>query len=156
MKKTVSLLSILTFLLLFFAIPSKVEAQQYKLIQQEKIAFFTKRLGLTPDEAKLFWPLYNEYQEKREQILKERKVTERYYVANAESLSSSELEKITDRYVGFYKRETELLESYTNEFKKILPIEKVIKIYITEIDFRRHLIQMVRDKKVGQGLRDNR
>lgn len=156
MKKTITFLSILTFLLLLFATTKKVEAQQYKLIQQEKIAFFTKRLDLTPSEAKLFWPLYDEYQEKREQILKERKATEQYYVANAESLSSSELEKITDRYVGFQKRETELLEFYTNEFKKILPIEKVLKIYITEIDFRRHLIQMVRDKKVGQGLRDNR
>lgn len=156
MKKTVSVLSIITFLLLGIMGTAKVEGQQYKLIQQEKIAFFTKRLGLTPAEAKLFWPLYDEYQEKREQILKERKATEQYYIANAESLSSSELEKITDRYVDFHKRETELLEFYTNEFKKILPIEKVLKIYITEIDFRRHLIQMVRDKKVGQGIRDNR
>jgi hypothetical protein len=156
MKKTASIFVILSFALLFIVKPIKVEAQQYKLIQQEKIAFFTKRLGLTPDEAKLFWPIYDEYQKQKEQVLKERKATEKYYITNVESLSSSELEKITDRYVGFHKRESELLEQYTLEFKKILPIEKVLKIYVTEVEFRRHLIQMVRDRKVGQGLRDNR
>jgi hypothetical protein len=26
-----------------------------------KIAFFTKRLNLTPGETEKFWPLYNEY-----------------------------------------------------------------------------------------------
>ncbi len=154
MKKSV--LVILTFLLTFFAGISKVSGQQYKLIQQEKIAFFTKRLGLSTEEAKLFWPLYDEYQTEKDKVLSERKVTENYYITNVESLSSTELEAITDRYVEFHKKETELLEHYTNEFKKILPIEKVLKIYVTEIEFRRHLIQMVRDNKVGQGLRENR
>jgi len=33
-----------------------------------KIAFFTKKMDLSSQEAEKFWPLYNEFQDKRSRI----------------------------------------------------------------------------------------
>lgn len=34
-------------------------------IKAQKIAFFTEKLSLTPEEAQRFWPVYNLYWEKK-------------------------------------------------------------------------------------------
>ena len=38
-------------------------------IESEKVAFLTEKLDLSVKEAQVFWPTYNEYQKKREDIL---------------------------------------------------------------------------------------
>jgi len=35
---------------------------QKQKIETVKIAFFSRQMHLTPEEAKVFWPLYDEYQ----------------------------------------------------------------------------------------------
>ena len=37
----------------------------------EKIAYFTSELDLTPEEAQLFWPVYNMLQDEREKYHRE-------------------------------------------------------------------------------------
>ncbi len=39
------------------------EAQNGNRIEALKIAYITKRLDLSPDEAQKFWPIYNQYAE---------------------------------------------------------------------------------------------
>lgn len=34
-------------------------------IKSQKIAFFTNKIGLTPEEAQVFWPIYNSYWERK-------------------------------------------------------------------------------------------
>jgi hypothetical protein len=39
------------------------DPERREQIESMKIAFLTKRLDLTPEEAKKFWPVYNQYSE---------------------------------------------------------------------------------------------
>ena len=43
-------------------------AQQGKRIEAMRIAFITQRLNLTSEEAQQFWPVYNQFSEKMQQI----------------------------------------------------------------------------------------
>ena len=40
-------------------------------IQAARIALITERLGLTPEQAEKFWPLYNEFSQKRKGLRQE-------------------------------------------------------------------------------------
>ena len=40
-------------------------------IQSEKIAFLTLEIGLTPQEAQVFWPVYNEINEEKDKAMYE-------------------------------------------------------------------------------------
>lgn len=58
MKKI--LLSALFFLNISYFCYAQGEARRNK-IEAIQIAYLTKELALTPDEAEKFWPVYNEY-----------------------------------------------------------------------------------------------
>lgn len=132
------------------------KGQALQKIQAEKIAFFTEKMNITPSEATVFWPMYNEYQEKKHEINKRKNSVLTYYKTNQENLNEPEIKRLTDRYVSYQQEEAKLLETYTSRFKEILPIEKVLQIYITEAEFRKYLIEQIRKKRVKPGLRENR
>jgi len=109
-------------------------------IQARKIAFFTEKLQLTPAEAEKFWPVYNEYSQKKNRINLERNKLTKYYLENEKNLSEKKTAGILDQFIGFQKQETVLLETYTEKFREFLPESKVLNIYITEIQFKRWLL----------------
>ena len=109
-------------------------------IQAKKIAFFTEKLQLTSVEAQRFWPVYNEYVNKKTTINQQRNNLIKYYIENEKKLTDKETADILDKFIGFQKSETELMEVYTKKFSVFMPEDKVIKIYITEIQFKRWLL----------------
>src|SRR5512133_1287019 len=56
-----------------------------------KIAFFTRRLNLTSQEAEKFWPVYNEFQSKRNAIQTERQGLNRNVNQNMLNRSEKEM-----------------------------------------------------------------
>jgi hypothetical protein len=59
-------------LLICFAISFLLSvAQNGERLEALKIAYITKRLDLSPEEAQKFWPIYNQYAEELKQARKE-------------------------------------------------------------------------------------
>ena len=116
----------------------------FERIQAEKIAFFTNELDLSPEEAQLFWPVYNQYsKELREAHFNTMKCLGNMNKADA-NLSDSERENRADAYVKALASENEILGKYHKKFKKVLPIEKVGRLYLAEEAFRMKKIQGLR------------
>lgn len=124
-----------------FAQPPKSAGQK---IQEEKMAFFNRELDLSKAEAKAFWPLYNDYQNRRNRIVSEKRNLMRYYSQNSRNISDEEIIGILENYIRLEKEETRLLETYNNRFREILPDEKVLRIYIAEIGFKDYLLKRLR------------
>jgi hypothetical protein len=62
MKKLFSLFVLITWLALpGFAQPGFQQRPTGGALEAMKIAFVTKRLNLSPEEAQRFWPIYNQY-----------------------------------------------------------------------------------------------
>jgi len=132
-----------SLLLLFsiknFAQPGKVE--KLKQLQKQKINYFNERLNLSNQEAKKFWPVYNDYQNRRNLIAQERRSTTTYFLKNSENMSEEEISELLEKYINYEQRETKLLEVYTNKFREFLPEKKVIKVFILEVQFRQWLLK---------------
>ncbi len=122
---------------------SKSEAEQ--TIKSQKIAFFTDKIGLTPEEAQIFWPIYNDYWAKKNQIISSRKEKMTYFAENSYNMSNEEMIKYADQYIGFEIALAELLNEFHKKFKKILPIDKVMKIYSADYDFKTYLLKKIRE-----------
>lgn len=110
-------------------------------IKAEKISYFTSKLDLTPAEAQAFWPVYNEYEKKRFDILRQIHEFERMPDEKFASLSDPEIEKLTEKYIQSFEDQAKLLREYNTQFLKILPNKKVLLLYRTENAFRAHLIR---------------
>lgn len=115
-------------------------------IQTEKIAFFTEKIGLTLQEAEKFWPVYNEYWDKKNKIDEERKKAMNAFLNNPDNFSRSEIEELVDNYVDYRMQKAELLEEYHQKFKEVLPVEKVVRVYVADYDFKAYLLNKLKNK----------
>ena len=66
---------------------------------------------------------------------------------NFDEMSDSEVEKTIDNELMYRQGELDVLKKYNPQFKKVLPVKKVAKLYKAEEDFKRKLIDMIQDRK---------
>lgn len=118
-----------------------------KKIRAEKVAFLTTKLELTPEEAQTFWPVYNEFEEKRFKIHMQRRYMERNTMNELEGLSEKELQKIAKDFIDLFQQEADLMKEYNQKFFNALPTKKVVMFYDMENDFRSHMLKEYRKKK---------
>jgi hypothetical protein len=117
-----------------------------------KIAFFTRRLNLTSQEAEKFWPVYNEFQDKRNAIQIERQTWNRNINQNELNMSDKEIIEAGDKHVALQVQEAALTQEYHKRFREILSPVKIIKLYQAENQYRLQLLNELKDK---QPLRNN-
>jgi hypothetical protein len=115
-------------------------------VKSQKIAFFTEKLNLTPDEAQTFWPVYNSYWQQKNKIIEERKATMKFCSENMDKLSPKEIEQYGDMYINFHMQESNLLIEYNEKFKQVLAPEKVMRLYLADYEFKTYLLKQLRNK----------
>ena len=117
-----------------------------------KIGFITDRLDLTPEEAKTFWPVYNQYQKELDDLRKKRREERHDAKQDFENLNDKEVEKVVDGEIAFRQNELDIQKKYHAQFKQALPIKKVALLYRTEEDFKRELLKKIQDRReIKQG-----
>lgn len=136
----------ISLFLVFFACKPKQEKSEEKL-KEEKVAFFNKKLDLTTQESDNFWPIYNEYWKRKNQIYDDKRTAMKYCSKNLEKMTNEEIIKYADMYINFQKQESDLLIEFNEKFKQVLPPKKVFIFYQTDYEFKTYLLQQI--KKSG-------
>jgi hypothetical protein len=90
-------------------------------LEAYKIAYLTKKLNLTPEEAQQFWPIYNKYQDE---------------------IRSARADMKTNRpdEIVLEEKMLNIRKKYNSEFSKALNPEKVNTLYKSEKEFG-HMVQ---------------
>lgn len=148
MTRTNTIILFLIPLMLFVSSCKTKETKNKEMLKAEKIAFFTEKLNLTPTESELFWPVYNEYWERKNQLIANKRTAMKFCSQNLDDMSDEEIVKYADMYVNFQKQESDLLVEFNQKFKTVLPPKKVLKLYQTDYDFKTYLLQQI--KKSGK------
>lgn len=134
----------ITLSLLVFACKPKQEKSEEKL-KEEKVAFFNQKLDLTTQESEDFWPVYNEYWKRKNQIYDDKRTAMKYCSKNIDRMTNEEIIKYADMYINFQKQESELLIEFNEKFKKVLPPKKVFVLYKTDYEFKTYLLQQIKN-----------
>jgi hypothetical protein len=121
------------------------KSRQKENIESLKVAFITNKLDLTPEEAQQFWPVYNQYSDKLQELRKKRRLENKEAKHNFDELSDKEIEQAVDNEITFRQKELDLQKEYHSKFKSILPIKKVAKLYQAEEQFKKVLLDKLRD-----------
>ncbi len=115
-----------------------------------KIAYFTKHIQLTPAEAKVFWPVYNKYQAELKKVRLERNKRRKAAKDVYYSMSEQELEAYVDGEIISQQKEVDIKRKYHAQFKEILPLLKVGLLYKTEYEFKKKLLEKMKEKRAQQ------
>lgn len=102
-------------------------------IEALKVAFVSRELELTPDEAQKFWPVYNQYSKELNGLVK----------GNDDILDRDE------KVLNLRKR-------YKDQFTKILGPQRMNRMYGAEGRFRKLLIKALQRQQMKRALRNNR
>lgn len=142
MKKIFTILTALCFIAIIgtAAQPKNREDWKQKMMN-EKIAFLTTELDITPEEGQAFWPVYNKVNQEKDAAM--RNVFKAYRnltKAVEEGVKGKELEKLLKEYLNAQQAQREVEEESADKFMKVLSTEKTAKLYLAEERFRRRQI----------------
>lgn len=89
-------------------------------MRAERKAVVGANMPLTKDEAKVFWPLYDEYEARMDKI-EERHIKEvREYVASYETLTDADATKKLDQVVSIQEARLDVQKAYIPKFRAVL------------------------------------
>jgi hypothetical protein len=132
MKKYL-LLIVFALGLVFNGLAQEAEQKDGGRLEALKIAFLTKKLDLSTEEAQRFWPIYNKYTEDIRSIRLEQK---------QKNLSELDVE---DKIVTVRKK-------YNGEFVKALSPEKVNTFFRSEKDFGSFIQRELQERRMNRQL----
>jgi hypothetical protein len=110
-------------------------------VQALKVKFITDRLGLTTEEAAKFWPVYNEFESKRDDIRKQIREINKQIADSTQHLSSEDYLKLADQESRLFQQDGQLMIDRNEALKKVLPPKKLALVFVAEEDFKKWLVQ---------------
>lgn len=137
-------------LLLFIgAVSTTAQAQrrseeEIKKIQDAKVAIITNRLNLTPEQSTGFWPMYNEYSQRRREIHRAQRkiINDKKAEGQNDEAVLNNLKEVQE----LRQKELDLEKEYQNKFLKVITASQVIELYKAERTFNDMLIQRLKQK----------
>jgi hypothetical protein len=120
----------------FNQVPNAAGMQKVQAIKE---TFLDQKLHLTSEEAARFWPLYRKYQDEIIEVLRLKRLNNSDAQANGREQIKKNME--------YDSRMVKIREHYTDEFLKVLPAEKLSKLYKGEREFNDELIRKLNEQQ---------
>jgi hypothetical protein len=114
-------------------------------IQAQKVAFISQDLQLSPAEAEKFWPLYNEFNSKKDEFGKTKKELEKNARKNGiDQLTDKQAQELIDAELNFEQNVLDLKKEYIEKYKAVIGIIKTVKLFQSEKKFNNYLLKQLR------------
>lgn len=121
--------------------------ERYDKMKALKVAYITTKLDLTTAEAQVFWPLYNEYQEKRVDLKKQEGRSCRIEVDVIDGMTEEQLQGVINTYLDLEEQEVALETKYIKQFTDVLSARKVVLLLRAEHDFRKEVMKELQKRE---------
>lgn len=148
--------ALITLLSLFILLPGialsqpddmpPLSEERLQEVKAQRTAYLTTKLGLTPDEAQRFWPVYNEFDSEREKLRKELRENIRTVRKDGGALKESDANEILSKGLTLRQEELDLERTYTDRFVKAIGAVKVVELHKAERDFNREVLKRLRER----------
>jgi len=106
----------------------------------QKTTYLIQQVGITPEEAALLLPLYNEMQTKRFQLMMATRTKARE-LRKGQNKKDEDYVRLLDEILDKQIEEANLEKSYYRRFKQILSPEKLFKFKLADMHFAREVLK---------------
>jgi hypothetical protein len=116
----------------------QLDPKAEKKIIAAHAAYVTERLGLTPEEAEKFWPVYREYAQKRKELRQQFREAKR---------NGQDEKTLIDLDLKIKQQELDLEKDYSGRLQKVITPQKLMNLRQAEGDFRRLLLRQIQQRQ---------
>lgn len=124
------------------------DGTRLKRLEAHKIAFITEGLDLSPKEAQVFWPLYNEY---RDQV---KAVKESYSPPSKGDMSEAEAEAMIKAHFDHQAQLLQLEKDYVAKLDGVISNKKQLRLLMIERNYRKEILKKLRKRLKSRDKRD--
>jgi hypothetical protein len=154
-------MKILTNIIVMLLLSARLFAQEEEIQQDEpdptvrqkiqaaRIAYITDQLALTPEESEKFWPIYREFTEKRQHLLKEYRQAKRNPDPNKTAEQNDK--ELVELSLKLKQQEVDLEKDYSAKLLKVISAQKLRTLPEAERKFRQMILDQIQRR---QGKRD--
>lgn len=148
MKKILTLVAVF---IVFGSVAQRTEQKEKKKeqIKSLKIGFITNQLSLTTEEASKFWPIYNAFEVKQQEIKKQKLnlILDEFYKDSLDKISDKEASVILTQIEAAEEELFQLKKKFIASLKGIISPLKILKLKKVEENFTKKLLELYRAKK---------
>ena len=134
------------FIFSFGAFAQNREAM--KKIESARIALITERLGLSPEQAEKFWPVYRQYNLERREIRQE--FREARNGLDIKNLTEEESQMLVQKSLEMKQKELNLEKEYSGRLAKVISTQQLFRLKNAEKDFQQMLLKRIQDQRQRQ------
>jgi len=136
------------FLFLAFNVQAQDEEDARQRIEAARIALISERLGLTPEQAEQFWPIYREFVNERNSLRDE--FRDARQSINLEQATEEEKRALLETRLQLKEREASLERQYSERMLNVISTKQILSLRQAEEDFRQMIIDRIRDRQRQQ------
>ncbi|MEQ9286634.1 MAG: hypothetical protein RIG77_06975 [Cyclobacteriaceae bacterium] len=117
-------------------------------LEAAKIGLITERLGLTPDQARKFWPIYQEYTQKNQNIQADFQEMRKNY--DRASASEGETRQMLEQGQQIKQQKLNLEKEYSEKMLNVIDTKQLMSLKEAEVDFRKMLLRKLEQRQRQQ------
>ncbi|MCC7303274.1 MAG: hypothetical protein IT233_11590 [Bacteroidia bacterium] len=110
-----------------------------------RVTVMNKAMGLTTDEAAKFWPIYNDYLQKKDNLRKSHRQSLKAKYPDLDKLSDEEANALMEAEISYKQKELDLQKDMIKKIKAAIPPKKAARVFKAEEEFRKVLIIKVKE-----------
>jgi hypothetical protein len=101
-------------------------------VQTDRKPLVAKAMNLTDDEARVFWPIYDDYKTELSKLSDRTITLIAGFAANYTNLTDQQANEMTREYLSIEKERLNLREKYWEKFSHALPGKRVARFFQVE------------------------
>jgi Spy/CpxP family protein refolding chaperone len=162
MMKKLILAGFLLFGAMMYAFAQDTETEPVQVQQDTKaqeriknlrIAFISEKLGLTPDQAEKFWPIYRQFVQERNGLRKELKTAQLSVSPN--NTDPAKQQQVIDLGLKIKQRELDLEKTYSGRLLQVINPQQMLNLHKAEKESRSMIINQLQQRRLVQQRKEN-
>ena len=98
-----------------------------KQVQTDRRAILSANLGLTEEESRVFWPIYDQYEQDMKKVTDQRLAMLDEYAAKYETLTDADADGLLKTRYKLDEQSTAIKVKYAKKVQKALPSTKALR-----------------------------
>lgn len=144
MKKYLALLLLVAMFLPVSSVANnphkgKAHREHWEKFQQDKHDFMKEKMCLTEEQAAQFFPLYDEMESKKFELMKEVR-REAHQILESTNVTEEQYKAAADRAASLPERQVAIEKEYYERFCEILTPQQQFLYHRCQVDFQRHVL----------------
>jgi hypothetical protein len=125
-----------------------VDPKVRERVEAARISLISNRLGLTPEQAEKFWPVYREFATKRGEIRSEFQRAQRNLDPN--NPDPAKQQELVNLGLQIKQRELDLEKDYSGRILRVISAQQLISLRKAEQDFRQMILNQLQQRRALQ------